>query len=258
MDTTFEPTAEPQPTNARFALATLLVVAITAGLGLFVYLEVKKPEVIKSEAVAYLQVRRSAADAGWSEGFVDEESEQEFDRFRCLQIEMLRSKSLLVRAVRDPSISGLSFLRYMSDPVAWLKKNLKIDYPNDGEILRIRLSASDPSQAAAVVDAVIDAYFKETVEKQTTDRGRLELKLRELLQEKTDALRRDMHEANHIAQNLGDVAATNPELQLKKRRIAIEQETVDELVRHLERLSLAKQFPSRVLMLDPASEMPDE
>jgi hypothetical protein len=253
MDTSFEHFPEAKPPNVPFALATLLVVAISAGLGLFVYLETTKPEV-----VAYLQVRRSAAAAGWPKGFFDEESEHEFDSFRRLQIEMLHSKSLLVRAVRDPSISGLSFLRYKPDPVAWLKKNLKIDYPNDGELLRIRLSASDPIQAAQAVDAVVHAYFKEFVEKGTADRGRFEIKLREQLQEKSDSLLRDMHDADHLAQNLGDGAARSPELQLKKRRIAIEQETIDELVRHLDRLSIAKQFPARVVLLDLASELLDE
>ena len=200
MDTSFEHFPEIKPPNLRFALATLLVVAISAGIGLFVYLEMTKPEV-----VAYLQVCRSA-NIGWSKNFFEEESEQEFDRYRRTQIEMLRSKSLLVRAVRSPSISGLSFLRYKSDPVAWLKENLKIDYPNDAELLRVRLSANDPIQAAQAVDAVIHAYFKEFIEKQTTDRARFEIKLREQLQEKTDSLLRDMHNADHLAQNLGDGA----------------------------------------------------
>lgn len=238
MDTSFEHLPETQPNTARFALATLVVVAIAAGLGLFIYLEMTKVEV-----VAYLQVRRLTAESGWPKNLIDEESDCEFTRFRNTQLELLRSKVVLTRAVRDPSISGLSFLRYKSDPVGWLNENLRIDYPNNAELLRIRLSASDPIQAAQAVDAVIQTYLKEFVERRIADRYRVEEKLRGLQQAKAEMLLRDMKDAEQLAHALGAGADTSLELRLKQSHIRIEQESVDELDRHLQRLSLVSRCP---------------
>src|SRR5262249_4594370 len=139
----------------------------------------------------------------------DIETEQEYRDFKRTQIELMRSKSMLVRALRDPAIYNLPFVRGQDDPVEWLQENLKFDYPNDAELLRIRLWTSSPEEGIKVVDAVIDLYFKEVVEKGIIERAKAEQKLREIRQYKNEELVRDRKDLVGLRRNLGEDARTS-------------------------------------------------
>src|SRR5262249_31896915 len=149
----------------RFGLVSLLVLMAAIAVAIAIGLELSK-----SEVTAHLQVARSVVPFGWSPEWFAEMTDSEYDLFRRTQVELLRSESLLTRALRDPSISHYTFLARIDDPVEWLRRNLKIDYPNDAELLRIRLFTSKPDEGVKIVNAVVNNYFKEVVERGITDR----------------------------------------------------------------------------------------
>ena len=73
------------------------------------------------------------------------------------------------------------------DPVDFLQHQLGLKYPNDAELLQVTMSGEDTEidQVVKVVNAVIDAYFKEVVEKGITDRSKKEQTLNKLFQDRT-------------------------------------------------------------------------
>ncbi|HVU88672.1 MAG TPA: polysaccharide biosynthesis tyrosine autokinase [Pirellulales bacterium] len=156
----------------------------------------------KGQVIAYVQVMRAPETMTAKAGAADA---HEFLTFRQTTIETMKSKPLLTRAIRDPSISQLPIIKKQTDPVAWLQDQLGMKYPNDAELLQVTMSGEPDEipQVVKIVDAVIAAYFKEVVEKGITDRSKKEAKLRDLLQQKTEELLRDMHDVERLQKSIG-------------------------------------------------------
>ena len=157
----------------------------------------------KGEVIAYVQVMRDPETMTTAK--VRQTDANEFLTFRQTTIEMMKSKPLLTRAIRDPSIAQLPLIKKQADPVDFLQHQLGMKYPNDAEVLQVTMSGEEAEipQVVNIVDAVIGAYFKEVVEKGITDRNKKEAKLRELLQEKNTELIRDMHEVERLQKTIG-------------------------------------------------------
>lgn len=241
------PAASPRRFT-RFGLVSFFVLMAAIAVAIAIVIELSK-----SEVTAYLQVARSITPPGWSPEWFPEMSDSEYDLFRLTQVELLRSKPLLTRALRDPSISHYTFLARIDDPVDWLKKNLKIDYPNDAELLRIRLFTSKPEEGVKIVNAVVHNYFKEVVERGVTDRAKAEAKLRDLLSQFDDQLVHDKNDVQRLAAALGpEAAAKSVELELKQTRIRQLEDQSNDISRQLQRLRIARQVPPRVQLIDEA------
>ena len=236
----------------RFGLATLLVLVTAIAVAIAVGLELSK-----SEVVAYVQIRRSMADVGWPRPWDDEMNVEEFKLFRRSQVELMRSKSLLIRMLRNPSISKGTFLDRSADPVEWLQKNLQFDFPNDAELLRIRLWTNDAQDGVTVVNAVVDTYFREVVEKDVLDRNKAEQRLQQLSEEFTDQFVRDKKDLVNLETSLGaEAAARSPEVEVRQAKLRQRQEQLADVGRQLFRLRLQKQAPMRVQRLDEATASP--
>jgi hypothetical protein len=113
---------------------------------------------------------------------------QGFDVFKKTQLAKLKSNFVLAAALRTPDIAGLSILANEMDPVEWLDQHLTVDFPQDGEVLRLTLSANGPpDQVVAVLNAVAKAYQNEVVadehQRRLGMRDNLARNLKELNQE---------------------------------------------------------------------------
>ena len=95
----------------------------------------------------------------------------------------------------------------------WLQENLAFEYPNDSEILRIRLLTPDADGGAKVLNAVVDAFFKEIVEKKVLDRLKEESLVRKLYEEKRERIMVLTREVRSmIKANGDDQAQDSPEI----------------------------------------------
>jgi len=102
-----------------------------------------------------------------------------FETLKKMQLALLSSNFVLTAALRDPSIASLSALSGLKkEPVEWLQENLAVDFPQNGEILRISLSGDAlKEELEMIVDAVAKAYMKEVV----NERRQRRLATRDLL-----------------------------------------------------------------------------
>ena len=171
----------------------------------------------KGEAVAYVHLARNTEsmrrDAKRPDAY-------EFITLQKTTMEYMKSKSLLTRALRDPSISQLPLIKNQADPVEWLQNELTLKFPGEAEILMITMSGEEIDQIVKIVDAVVDAYFKEVVEKGVSDRGKKEERLKQLVREKGDQLVRELKEVQRMSEALNIVdpnadAAQNQMLQVQ-------------------------------------------
>jgi hypothetical protein len=86
--------------------------------------------------------------------------DEEFAQFRGTQAALLRSRLVLNAALRNKDVSGLAVVREQTDPVGWLEKRLRIDFPEKGEVARVGMDGPRPEQLATLVNSVVDSYMQ--------------------------------------------------------------------------------------------------
>ena len=200
----------------RWPLATGLgiVVAMTAMAAAWFLI----PQ--KGEVYAYVQVVRDPETITSNNRSVDSYA---FITLRNTTIELMKSKSLLTRALRDPSIAQLPLIKKQADPVEWLQDELNLKYPNDAELLQITMSGEEIDQVVSIVNAVVHAYFREVVEKGTKDRTDKERKLKAAIEEKQEQLIRAKKDVESLQKNLQivDPAQAAQQLSMTQNQLAM-------------------------------------
>ena len=92
------------------------------------------------------------------------DSTSSFEVFKGTQQQMLTSDVVLVAALRKPEAASLAAVKKEDDPVRWLARNLRVEFPGNAEIMRVSLTGEKPDEAAVLVGAVVDAYMNEVVD----------------------------------------------------------------------------------------------
>ena len=140
-----------------------------------------------------------------------------FDIYKDTQSQLLKSRFVLAAALRKPEIAALpSVKKHEPDAIGWLSSELHVGFPGKAEIMEVSFTATDPQEAATLVNGVIKAYQTEVV----------------------DAERRRAHHAH---------GPTGPNLFLEERGIAAQanelKQTADQLGTQDEAtLSLKQQY----------------
>jgi hypothetical protein len=164
---TTEPTSGSSlPPNRKrpwrlLGLAVIVGVAFIGGYGLAQFLPLEGI-FHKSTAVIEIQLLRQQPGFG-GEGGAQRESDQEFLTFGRTQAALLKSRFVLVTALKDPKIADLKTIRAQADPIKWLEENLHTDFEESPEILRVTLKGWNPDDIRTILNAVIDAYLQEVV-----------------------------------------------------------------------------------------------
>lgn len=238
---------EPAKRWPKFSLATLLVAVTAIAIGIAIWLEMGQTDV-----TAYILVNEAApsAIAAWA-GQPSGASAEQNRAFRRTQMEMLQSKSLLIRALRDPAVMSLG-LRSLD----WLQSNLRVDNPHDAEILRVTLRSRDPDKAVKVVNAVVDAYFKTVVEEEFRRRDKSEKETEAIYQETQDRIVREREALASLKRTLGDDAATSASVIVKETDVKRLEGFADELFKQLMVIRSAKRQPSRIQRYGDAIAVP--
>jgi hypothetical protein len=109
----------------------------------------------------------------------------------------------LATTLKRPDVAGLELVKKQADALTWLEENIRVEYPNNGEILRISMRGSDGRELATLVNAVTEVYLKEVVEqKQNGPKGRIDV-LQELYDQYRAIFTEKEQTAGVLAQALG-------------------------------------------------------
>ena len=86
---------------------------------------------------------------------------------------VIKSQMVLNAALRQPQVGRLDEVRKAADPVAWLEKEIRIDFPNGREILRLSIDSDDREACKTLVTAVTAAYLEEVANEANKHAGKI-------------------------------------------------------------------------------------
>jgi capsular exopolysaccharide synthesis family protein len=141
----------------RWMLATGIGLVLAAGTAIALW--VLFPE--SSSATAMFEVSNERETLAFD---YDPYNPNSFDILKKTQLAKLASYYVLNKALRKPGVSTLSIFADEPDPVEWLQENIEVDFPQQGELLSITVSAdAPPEELVALVDAISAAYEDESI-----------------------------------------------------------------------------------------------
>jgi uncharacterized protein involved in exopolysaccharide biosynthesis len=143
---------------------------------------------------------------------VSTDTHASFDLYKGTQIQLLTSDFVLIAALRR-NTSQVEIVKQQEDPVRWLAKTLQVESPGNSEILRVSLSTAQRAESIAIVNAVVDAYQTEAVDKERAERANRLAKLSKVYEEKETELRSRCKELKALKAALGDGGQTVERMQ---------------------------------------------
>ena len=132
-------------------LATPLALLLAAAGGGVVYL-LFKPEY---EAAAWMQIEERTPSLLDFTRFEDRSK-----TFVQTQIQLIHSPLVMGPVLSQPEVANVAELQGQADKIEWLAKRVKIAAQGESELFKMSFAAYRPEDAAAVVNAVVDQYFK--------------------------------------------------------------------------------------------------
>jgi capsular exopolysaccharide synthesis family protein len=119
------------------------------------------------------------------------------------QAAMVRSRLVLNSALRDPEVKGLALVAGKIEPVAWLEKQVQVDFSVAPEVMRISLAGVNTEDLEVLVNAIRQAYLQEVVDKERGARRERMAYLGELIQKYENELKASRDTQRNIEEQLG-------------------------------------------------------
>jgi hypothetical protein len=145
---------------------------------------------------------------------------REFGVYKNTQQQLIKGDFVLIAALRRKDVASIPVIREEPDPVRWLVDHVKVDFPGDGEIMRVSLTWDDPKHAAALVDAVVESYLAEVVDKERAQRLERLDEFDEAYTYKEAELRRKQSDFKQLVEALGTGDQRKPTLE---QQMALQQ-----------------------------------
>lgn len=106
------------------------------------------------------------------------------------QVNVLTSDRVLEEAIASPAIVHLAAIRQSDDAKADLRKKLSVDIMENSNFIRVALELPSASEAAAIVNAVVDTYIAQNLAHNRTENRKLvanlDLRLKGLRQQEEE------------------------------------------------------------------------
>jgi capsular exopolysaccharide synthesis family protein len=143
-----------------------------------------------------------------------------FQTYQRTQIALLKCRLVVNSALRQPEVAKLGIVQEHANPADWLETTIKGDYSLAPEILRITLGGDRPAELVILLNAVRDAYLREIVENERSERmGRLE-KLQMVLAN----FEKDIGDKSANLRKLAlEAGSNNTELLVAKHKFTLER-----------------------------------
>lgn len=198
---------------------------------------------IKYEAVVTLRVHRHKEEM-LTDKLRPLRPVQDYEVEKKTQAYLIKSPLVILRALRQPGIAQMRIVRdeewaflfgKRENPVAWLERQLKVDIPQESEIIRLSMRERDQEELKKLLNSVTKAYMDEFVfGQQVKDGERLEALVREKRRIEDD-MRKQLKELGSLAQQFGSDKSTGVRIQtdlklqqlrnLEQQRATVDQET---------------------------------
>jgi capsular exopolysaccharide synthesis family protein len=140
---------------------------------------------------AYAQVKVAYARDWILKPFADfSESQNQYDTYKRLQGSALRSRFVLLHALKKDQVKRLSIIREQPDAIQWLENELKVQV-KDGEIINLSMTSTKPEETYTLITAIYQSYNDLVVKKEEAERKERVLKLQTALTQAREELHKN-------------------------------------------------------------------
>jgi capsular exopolysaccharide synthesis family protein len=155
--------------------------------------------------------------------FETAEARSDFYTYQRTQMALIKSRLILDAALREPSVASLPTVRGQEDPVEWLEKAIKLEFPGNSEILELSLSGDRPDDLEVLLNGITDTYMRLVVDAE--QKGRLDRldNLRKLWDRYQDDLRNKRRSLRQLAEAAG---SNDKETLVLKQQMMLENISV--------------------------------
>jgi len=145
-----------------------------------------------------------------------------YDIYKLTQGQLITTPFVLNAALRNEelNINLLSVLRDEKDQVGWLTEEIGVGFPGRAEIMEVAMVSRHKDQAVKIVNAVVNAYLTEVVEKELSERRERLNDLEKAATEVEEKVRQSRTRLKNYARSLG---TGDPETLALKQRIAVQE-----------------------------------
>ena len=165
----------------------------------------------KYESYALLQVSQAPSAVG--SGGNREQARTDFVTYLKTTSALIKSEFVLIAALRD--IKDLPTIKAQQDPVKYLEDELMVTWQDGSEVIRITFKSREPADAKRIVDAVQNAFMKEVVQKEITEKQAFlkkvedaQVAMRQIIDRRTESTRDKSGVAKEKDAGKGDVGPT--------------------------------------------------
>jgi capsular exopolysaccharide synthesis family protein len=154
------------------------------------------------------------------------EEVSEFTVYQQTQLALMKGRMVMNLALNNPKVKALNLEAITTSlaPVDWLEKEIRVTTPDGPELPRISMIGDKPEQLKILVDAVVEAYLKEVIDKGRVRRQEHIDQLKEIATKYEATHRRLVDARNQTAKAVGTsdnrVIALKQELAQKELSVA--------------------------------------
>ena len=115
----------------------------------------------------------------------------------------MRSRFVLNAALRSPDVERLPAVREQEDAVAWLERHITVDFPGEGEIMRISFAIATQRLRRPSPTPSTKAYMREVVDVERRHRMDRLTSLEKLFNDSEEKMRSKQTDLKRLADSLG-------------------------------------------------------
>jgi hypothetical protein len=167
------------------------------------------------------------------------------------QAALVKSRLVLQAALRDQRVAALPMVAQHADPVEWLEREVQADFTVAPEILRIAMSGDRPDDLVVLVNALREAYLREILEPETTQRRERLNKLGEMREKFESQLRASRKDQTALEQKAGAKDAGG-QLKVFREDLRHVEELIKKVAAEEAALEVELAAPKREQVLEPA------
>jgi hypothetical protein len=168
----------------------------------------------KNNATAYLQLNLNEKMLTSATG---QNIRDEFELFKKTQKQLIKTPIVLFGALRQPKVAELPVIRNQKEPVEWLSDHLAVTFPDDAQLMRVRVFGADAKDCDVLVNAVVDSYYAEVVDAERKTRLERVRQLKDHYEEASAGLRDAISELRQMAESLG--VSESETLDVKQKNV---------------------------------------
>ncbi|MBN2291385.1 MAG: AAA family ATPase [Pirellulales bacterium] len=137
----------------------------------------------------------------------------DYEVFKNTQLGLIKSPYVFMAALRKKKIANLSIVKAENDALAWLQDEVRAGYINESEIMRVSLTSKKPKEATELVNAIVDAYIEEVVNKQERERRAMGAQLTQIYNSKENEVRSKRASLINLADKLDAANSESAKVQ---------------------------------------------